>query len=1093
MKNDLNSIKERINSNIADVVAHYITDLKQHGSTLKACCPFHNEKTPSFTVTPAKNMFKCFGCGKGGDAISFIMEHEKVEFIEALQAGAKILNIPFEPKELTDQDRAQIQHRESLLIVLKKAALFFVEKLFNQKEAIAYIEERGFKIDEENNPFQIGYAPSGNELIKWAKKEAINIELLAEVGLIAEKDGKQYDFFRERIMFPIYGNTNNIVGFTGRYIGKNKKAAKYMNSKENKLFNKSELLFGLNLAKTAITDNKCVYLVEGNFDVARLNQIGIYNTVAPCGTAFTEHQAQLLKKYTNTVVLVFDGDNAGQKATERTAEILIKNKLFVNVLKLPDGKDPDDFFSSVEQFSEFLAANKKDFILNMAANAEKIKEVPAKISAYEHVSQLIASYDESARSVFLDGLAEAKINTKKYWEKAIKTHVTTEVTTKESSSIPEDIELADFQNKGFYEYGNCYYFSNAKGEPKRQSNFIIEPLFHIESTLEAKRIFKVTNRKGIKKVIEITQKELVALNSFKVKIESLGNFIWKGTESNLADLREYLYAEMKTCKEIIQLGWQKEGFFAWSNGIFTTEFIKVDKYGIVKYKGHDYYIPAQSEIYKNDEQLFTFERNFEHEERNISLNDCCSKYTEVFGDNGIIALCFYFASLFRDIVIHRFSMFPMLNFFGQKGSGKNKCAETLLKFFGRNKTMPNLHNTTKPAMADHVGTTCNAICAFDEYRDDLEMEKREFLKGLWDGTGRTRMNMDKDKKRETSKVDQAVIICGQQMATADIALYSRFISLNFNQTEFNENEKKKMTDLLAITMQKGKKGKNVDIGLTHITNQILKLRPIVDENYENSVLSTEKDLSAHINIDQIETRILNNWLSVISVFATLKDVLELPFTYQQVIELTAQLMQKQNNAIKKNSEIATFWKKIEMMVHSGDLIFESDFKIVEKNKFKCKYFSEGTEKTDTTEWNEPKKLLILQRGTPISKYQKIMRQEGNHPLPESTINSYLENDKAFICATRKQTFKKIDPKTGIQQTTIKKTFNPQGEEISSEEKKLYSCTSAFVFDYSKLNIDLEIEHENNEAGIEHENNEDDIEEQKNEEEINKNKQGDLPF
>jgi DNA primase len=1058
MKNDFSQIKEQINSSITDVVVHYITDLKQHGTTLKACCPFHNEKTPSFTVTPSKNMFKCFGCGKGGDAISFIMEHEKVEFIEALQLGAKILSITFEPKELTDKERAQIQHRESLLIVLKKAALFFVEKIFSHKEAIEYLEERGYKIDEENNPLAIGFAPNGNELIKWANKEAINIELIKEVGLVAEKDGKHYDFFRERIMFPIYGNTNNIVGFTGRYIGQNSKAAKYLNSKESKLFNKSELLFGLNLAKTSITDNKCVYLVEGNFDVARLHQIGIYNTISPCGTAFTEQQAQLLKKHTNTVVLIFDGDTAGQKATERTAEILIENKLFVNVLHLPEGKDPDDFFTSEEQFHDFLATNKKDFIISMAASAEKIKDVSTRVNLNERVSRFIALYDESARNVFLDGLAEAKINTKKYWEKAIKEHSTTEVATKESSSIPEEIELADFQNKGFYEYSNCYYFSNAKGAPKRQSNFIIEPLFHIESTIEAKRIFRVTNRKGVMKVIEITQKELVALNSFKVKIESLGNFIWKGTEANLADLREHLYTEMKTCKEVIQLGWQKEGFFAWSNGIFSNEFKPVDDFGIIKYKNHNYYIPAHSHIYKNDEQLFAFERNFTFSEGEINLKDYTKKYVDVFSDNGKIALCFYFASLFRDIVIQRFSKYPMLNLFGPKGAGKNGCAEMLLYFFGLNTKMPNLHNTSKPALADHVGTSVNAICGFDEYRDDLDMEKREFLKGLWDGTGRTRMNMDRDKKRETSKVDQAIIVCGQQMATADIALYSRFMVLNFIQTEFCNEEKQRFAELEKIA-------KN---GITHLTNYILMFRSIVDENYTNAVKQTEKDLSEHIKIDEIETRILNNWLSVISVYSTLKNVLELPFTYNEIIKLTALLIEKQNSQIKKNSDIAKFWKKIEMMVHSGELIYGGDLRIDIVKEFNRKYFSEGREKIDKIEFNETKKVLIFQQSTAISKYQKIMRQEGNHPLPESTITNYLENDKAFICTSRKQNFKKFDPKTNSV---------VRGEDGRAK----YNSTTAFVFEYEKLNVDLEII------------NESEVEEQQENEKTNSPEQGDLPF
>ena len=510
------------------------------------------------------------------------------------------------------------------------------------------------------------------------------------------------------------------------------------------------------------------------------------------------------------------------------------------------------------------------------------------------------------------------------------------------------------------------------------------------------------------------------------------------------------------------MGWQKEGFFAWGNGIYNGKFTEVDKYGIATHHDNNYYIPAKSQIYQQEENLFEFERKFVHIEGNVTLRDYVKKFTRVYGDNGKVAFSFFLASLFRDVIIRRFEKFPMLNLFGPKGAGKNACAEALLHFFGLRPKVPNLHNTSKAALADHVATSCNAICVLDEYRNDLEMEKREFLKGLWDGTGRTRMNMDKDKKKETTSVDQGVIICGQQMATADIALFSRFIVLSFNQTEYTDEEKRNFEELEEINKR----------GLTHITHQVLKHRKHFTETYKQKVAETADAFRNHLKGEVVETRIFNNWLCVMAAYSALHEELELPWSYDETMALTVKLMLTQNAETKRNDDLGSFWKVVQYLIACNLLIEGGDY----KHKYTDTVtWRKGIQKKDAEEvrYMEGKNVFWLNTQRVFNLYKNQVLREGDKPLPESTVKHYLVNSKAFLFETKKESFKKIDPKTGLQEIR--------------EEKKMRTSTTAFVFDLDMLPLDLASDEdekttvENTASTPQPENTDDD------------NQQGDLPF
>jgi len=365
--NSIEQIKNLID--IIDVVGEYVK-LKKRGANYLGNCPFHNEKSPSFTVSPSKEIYKCFGCGKSGNTITFLMEHDKLSYVEALKWLARRYNIEIEETELSPEQKFQQQTGDSLYIINNFAGKFFQEQLWENNEgttiALSYLKERGFR-DEIIKKFQIGYNPQAkDELTKALIQNQFNKELLPKTGLCAiRNDTELVDNYRGRIIFPIHNNTGKIIGFGARIIGKNDKAPKYINTPENELYVKSKILYGSYFARQAIDKaNECL-LVEGYTDVVSLHQAGIENVVASGGTSLTIDQLRLIKKYTSNLTIIYDGDNAGIKAALRGLDMALEESLNVKLVLIPDNEDPDSYVNKVgtSAFQKFVADNKKDFII----------------------------------------------------------------------------------------------------------------------------------------------------------------------------------------------------------------------------------------------------------------------------------------------------------------------------------------------------------------------------------------------------------------------------------------------------------------------------------------------------------------------------------------------------------------------------------------------------------------------------------------------------------------------------------------------------------------------------------------------------------
>ena len=353
---------------IIDVVGSFVK-LKKRGTNYLGLCPFHNEKTPSFTVSPSKEIFKCFGCGKSGNTISFIMEHEKLSYVEALRWLAVRYNIQIEETAVSPEVFQQQQEAESLYIINQFAQKFYEEQLFNTEEGrdigLSYLKQRGFN-ESTIKKFGLGYAPDKWDLFSThAKSAQYNQDLLLKSGLVVNRNDQLLDNYRDRIIFPIHNNTGKIIGFGARLIKSNDRAPKYINTPENELYVKSKILYGIYFAPQPIDKADECLLVEGYTDVISLHQGGIENVVASGGTALTQDQLRLIKKYTNNLTIIYDGDPAGVKAALRGLDMALEEGLNVKLVLVPDKEDPDSYLQKVgpNAFKEFVSANKKDFIL----------------------------------------------------------------------------------------------------------------------------------------------------------------------------------------------------------------------------------------------------------------------------------------------------------------------------------------------------------------------------------------------------------------------------------------------------------------------------------------------------------------------------------------------------------------------------------------------------------------------------------------------------------------------------------------------------------------------------------------------------------
>lgn len=1127
-------------ADLKKVVESLGVELRRAGANWVGKCPFHNEKTGSFTVHPRNNHWKCYGCNEGGNAIDFVMKKKGCDFVEAVKYVADIIGYTLTDDYHETTEQRQVRERKMEQVdVNKLAVVWFQNRLMENKQALAYINERGWS-DETLQQWEIGYAPNDwNALWDYLRKEKkVPYDVLTRSTLFKKnKNGTGYYCrFRDRIMFPILSTGGEPIAFSGRIVPwyqaePSEKVAKYINSTgdeddRNTIYVKGETLFGWNFARAEASKLGEVVLVEGNPDVIKMHQLGIRNVVAACGTALTKKHAAILAKTVSRAVLLYDSDPAGQNATEKNGKVLLESGVMTYTLTIPDdtykvkdlredkgkekwegvivdeakddwvvyvvkgeekplvagysdgerfynikgeeveklvwpkatpepyynGKkqDPDTFFKNADHFRDFTKKRKSWFVYV----AEKRKVAmgddpdPAEVATVAaELAKLLLTRDEGEHMGYVDQLAKI-IPPKKVWNAAIKQ--AKQKTTKELNSAGFDKEQEKMIDEyGFFVRNHCYHvIANQDGGYRQVSNFELEPLFHIESTINAKRLYRLTNNRGIRRELEIAQKDMVSLTAFKTKVESFGNFLFTGTDGDLNKIKAYLYEHTKTCREVEQLGWQREGFWAWSNGVLDDngEMRSIDELGSVEAKGQWYYLPALSSFFKADTQLFQFERRFIHTPSGTDLNTLAEKMLVVYSDNAIVGIGYTLATLFRDYIFRRFNSFPMLNIFGQKGTGKTEMAITLLHLFGNHADGLNMTNATLPALADHVSHCRNALVHIDEYKNSVEYDKIEFLKGLYDGTGRSRMNMDRDKKKEMTPVDCGIILTGQERTTADNALFSRVIYITVSQTVFSAEQNAAYEDLKRYEKQ----------GLTCITNELLAQREWVLENYEKQLAITKEEMRQATDTRHIEGRILQNWTMVLAMLRTLEGRIALPFSYDQDLKVFVEGMERQNGEVKSSNEIANFWVAVETMLTNGDIETGYDLKLYfGKSDVRCHKGS--GESRQEMNYSQTYDVIYLSTSRVFKLYAKLMKgtkDSKSSIIDEGSLRHYLTAQDEYMG----ECVKMFKVPTRLRQNPSEgKSFTVSGQALTVLQK----ANRSLVFNYAKLvenyGIDLNVE------------------------------------
>lgn len=1020
---------------IYDVVKDFVP-LKRRGKNFSACCPFHQEDTPSFYVFPNTDTFKCFGCGEGGNAVSFLMKHEGYTFPEAIKFLANKYGIPVDEKIPTEQEQKEYLEKEAMRIALDLVAKEYQRQLHTHKEAMEYAYGRWGK--DYCELMGIGYCPLNAKLVDAI---GINPEVAKGIHL---KNEPGYDFFGGRITIPIRDRQHRIIGFTARlfddFLIKGNKPPKYLNSAESIVYDKSRSIFGIDTAWREAVKTERFYLVEGAPDCMRLQSIEVYNTVAPLGTAWKEEHFEQMKRAAKHLCFLPDADppkenerfGPGIKAVISSGEMAMRMGFTVSVKQIPvteEKQDPDTYCQNRELFE---GIPEQDFILWMADQLYTPKFTTLQKGSFikRIVALLLLVDDDATVDMYITQLADVT-GTRPMWKKAVAKQ--RKVAAIEEEKAKEEKESEMYRQFGFDVQNDKYYYSiSENGGYYEWSNFTMTPLFHIKENISPKRIYKLKNVFGTEDLIEMKQEDLVSIAKFKQRIEGLGNFIWKAGERELTKLKSFLYEKTETAVMITQLGWQRQGFYAFGNGIFYNgKFLKVDDYGIVRIpdKGN-FYLPANSKIYRDDIKLFQFERRFVHIGYSaVTLRDFTEQIFRVFGDNGRVGFIFYLATLFRDVVTRSTRSFPILNLFGPKGSGKSELAHTLMSFFIIENIPPNIQNSTPAALNDTVAAVANALVHIDEYKNNLDINKNEFLKGLWDGTGRTRMNMDLDKKKETTSVDSGVILSGQEMPTADIALFSRLIFLSFSKSTFSEEEKREYQTLKKMRVQ----------GMSHLSLEILKHRNLIEADFPAIYQKTMDEVDSQLSGLVIEDRILLNWVAPLAAFRCLETAVDTSLSYKQMSEICIEGIKYQNAQCKQNNELAAFWNMVQYLASEGEIIQGGDFRI--------EYLRQLKTNMANVNWSETRPVLMFQKSRIFMLYKKHGKAVGDTLLPEGSLKYYLEHCREYL-----------GEKASVRYTVYHKGI-VQFEKDGSQNREAKTVQRSYCFDYRMLaesfNINLE--------------------------------------
>lgn len=1044
-------------ADIIDVVTRYGIDLQRRGANYMACCPFHNERTPSFIVSPSRNTYHCFSCGVHGDAIDFVMRLDNKTYSEAIEHIANMFGIQVmhNERQQTAEEKEKAMRRESMIIATGRVQEWFTSQLQADTEAAAKARQYAYARWGEDycKEVGIGFAPGEwDALPEYCRKNCLDEILLQEAGLLrfSEKSKKLYSFFRERVTIPITDRWGKVIGFTARYIGDEPGQPKYINSTDSPIFKKGEIVFGLRNALRQASKAGRFIIVEGAPDVLTLQSdcVGLTETVATLGTAWSEAQFRQLQRYAPSLVFLPDADppkegehyGPGIKAVMKNGLLALRLGFNVSVREIPLGEDggkqdPDSYIKSAAIFN---ALEDVHFAVWYGLKTLQSADTDTdKVNALNEICRevLVHISDETMLNRCLEQLAKwfGKL---KLWRDALqraKGEQRREAERKAKESM--SAEQAAMRELGIIVRNGCYCSYDKEGDLERWSNFTMKPLYHIIDGDNAVRLFSLRNERGTVREIELTQDELVSLTSFKRRIEALGFFNFKGDIIKLENLKEYLYSITDSAVRISKMGWNAaEELYAFGDGIFADNVLyPVNELGIVKIDERTFYLPAFSKTHIAETDSYQFERSFScREHGEVSLYEYIDRMVTVFGDNAKVGFAFVLATLFLDVVKQSSKRLALLNIFGRKGTGKTELGTALMSFFIRQNDPPSLATTSLASLNEMLSQAENNLVHLDEYKNELDFRKIEILKQIWGGSGQTKKDMDGDKKVKRTFVRSAVILTGQDAPVRDDALFSRVIHLSYSKATFSKEAKRNFEEFQAISAR----------GVSHLTVQLLKLRKLFEADYALHYATCKRELVAALYEDNVEDRLLNNWLAPLAAFHTVQTSLELPFTYTDLFNICVGGIRRQNEQLKKNSDIAVFWSLLDSNHMQGRIIAKAHFAVKRQSFFKR---SSG----EVIDFEREKSILYLNFQSVINVLgQRVNGSNVVGKLDTVSLDSYLRTHPAFL-GTKQYRFWVLTS-NGTPDYTFE---NRDGKQIRRVREVR---PMAFVFDYELLKESYEL-------------------------------------
>jgi DNA primase len=1038
---NIDEVKE--SCNIVDVVGKFVT-LKRTGATYTGLCPFHDEKSPSFSVNPAGNYFKCFGCGKGGDSIKFIIEHERKDFIEAIEYLAE------QNKIILQREEKEVESQESIdeLETMRKMTDWAMQKYWNcfldaklTDKAPQYLYDR--KLTEETMlQWQIGYAPDDWKFLTKSIIDQGKWKEAQDLGLIKVKTGSNYDTFRNRIIFPIHDQKGYVVGFGGRDISGSSEQ-KYINSSDSRLYNKSGVLYGLYFAQKSIRhkDFNCAILTEGYLDVITLHQAGVTNAVASSGTSFTETQAKLLKKYTDNVIIMRDGDRAGQKAAVRDIDILLQQGFKVSVFVLPAEHDPDSWVHSLEeeQSSKEFQLIKKGSQNAVLWNVENIMsaagdDIEDRADAIGTIAHLLAQIEDIfRRNPLIEQIAKKykikKADLAQEVKSIIEETENVQIVDEGGSALPAWVNKEHYHTYGFEELidgdNTGYYFGGIKSV-QQYTNFIITPLFHIDSKDDNRRMIQITNGRETK-VLELESKKLISLDQFQSAIFDEGFFVCEGgfNRTHLLKIVQKIGRKFPRCHELKELGWQPEGFWAYSNYAFNGELRKFDEMGIVEIHDEKYLSLSVSKIYVNvraGDDAFENDRFLKYTEPPITFSEWCDLFVKVYGDNAWMGIAFAVMTVFRDIVF-RVTKVPHLYAYGAVQAGKSEFGDSISNLFFNQMPAFNLNQGTDFAFFSRMERFRNCPNALNEFDENaIKEEWFRAIKAAYDGEGREKGRGGKAGKTRTQKIHSSIILMGQYLSTKDdSSVLSRCIPLAFRENNNRSDDQ----------IQNFRKLKELEkAGISGTLLELLKLREVVKKEYSNAFSSMQRKLMDQFKAEgkSIKSRILSNIAATMAIIELMSDYITFPFSKDQFYSYGKQLIENVSDMIIQSNSLGGFWRDVEFLLDRSEIMDGVEFKIETVKELSI---SVDRESSQLKQFDEPRKLLFIRLNVIHTLYSDVFRKKNpksSAPNMES-IRMYLKEQPYWVGSMTSSRFK-------------------------SKEGKVNN-TSCIVLDYEKLSVNLE--------------------------------------